>query len=76
MRKLATLLLFAMAIAHCRTKQQPDHRRQLLVNAAKSLTARCATTGLRVWSVKAQAAGSDCRVLYIHTSVVLEDAMI
>jgi hypothetical protein len=75
MRKLAVFLLVVLTTSSCGEKKQDDHR-QVLVSAAKYLTARCADSRLRGWNVKADAAGSDCRVLYVRTSVVLEDAMI
>lgn len=75
MRHLAaTLLLLALAGA-CRSKVPSDHH-AARVAAARQLTALCANSRLRSWNVRARAAGADCSVLYVQTSVILEDALI
>lgn len=46
------------------------------MEAASSLTQRYAQSALAQWHVQGQAAGTDCGVLFVETSVMLEDALV
>lgn len=46
------------------------------VTAASALTRRYADSRFRKWNVHARAAGRDCRVLLVETSIVLDESMV
>jgi len=46
------------------------------IAAAASLTDRCAASRLAAWNIRGRAAGADCRVLFVDTSMVLEDSLV
>ena len=69
--KHCVMLLLSIAVG---CHQQPS---DLRVAAASSLTARCAhVRRLAPWNIHAEAAGRDCRVLLIQTSIEMEDSMV
>lgn len=66
-----SILLFIAAMA-CNANPQASAR----VDAAGVFTKRYAHSALSVWKVRGAAAGSDCDILLIKTSVVMDDAMV
>lgn len=71
MKTVALAILLAAACA-----QQPRTPRDAHINAAASLTDRCAASRLARWNIRGRAAGADCRVLLVDTSMVLEDSLV
>jgi len=55
--------------------QQPSPRQQR-ITAASLLTRRCAASRLEKWNIRGAAAGADCNVLLVDTSMVLEDSLV
>ena len=70
-------LLFAAAIllAACRPSPKPSQN-DVRVAAARFFTEKYAQSKLAAWNVRASAAGRDCSVLLIDTSVVMEESMV
>ena len=81
-RNLAVIVsvLFVGAAVTCesnRLKSQPrsvaaDHR----IEAAVAFSRRYTQSRFSRWNIRAHAAGADCDVLFINTSVMLEESMI
>jgi hypothetical protein len=69
---LAALLL---ALTDCESNRRAP-RDDEHVTAARALTTRYSQSRLARWKVKGSAAGADCGVLLVETSVILEDAMV
>ena len=46
------------------------------IAAAAEFTGRYAASRLESWKVRASAAGADCRVLAVHTSLIMDDSMV
>jgi hypothetical protein len=59
----------------CAPRQQPSPREDRIV-AASQLTVRCAASRLSAWNVRGTAAGADCNVLLVDTSMVLGDSLV
>lgn len=59
----------------CAPRQQPSPREDRIV-AASQLTGRCAVSRLAKWNIRGAAAGADCSVLLVDTSMVLEDSLV
>jgi hypothetical protein len=62
-------------VAVCAPRQQPSPREDRVV-AASQLTGRCAASRLAKWNIRGAAAGTDCSVLLVDTSMVLEDSLV
>jgi hypothetical protein len=54
----------------------PSNARAERVAAAGSLTGLYTRSRLRLWEIRAAAAGSNCDVLFVRTSLILEDSLI
>ncbi|HYC93133.1 MAG TPA: hypothetical protein VEO54_28265 [Thermoanaerobaculia bacterium] len=67
-RQIVAVLLFLSVLA-C---QRPDAR----VSTASMLTQRYSRSRFEKWDVRASAAGRDCRVLLVRTSIILDDSMV
>jgi hypothetical protein len=65
------LMLFIVLMLSC----QPSAKRNHVVDAG-TFTSRYANSRLSKWNVRASAAGADCGVLIIDTSIILEDSMV
>ena len=65
-------ILVLVAAMGCDSHPQIDAR----IDAASLFTKRYSRSVLSVWNVRGAAAGADCDVLVIETSVVMNDAMI
>ena len=66
--KIVTTLLLLSVLA-C---QNPDAH----VSAASTLTQRYSRSKFAPWNVRASAAGRDCGVLLVETSIILDDSMV
>jgi hypothetical protein len=64
------LLIAMLAAIACGAPANPH------AAAARLFTQRYAQSRFRAWHVRATAAGRDCDVLLVETSIVLEDSMI
>jgi hypothetical protein len=76
-RDMSTLKSAAFAaclIAIVCTPRQPSPR-DARIAAAASLARRCANSRLAKWNIRGIAAGADCSVLLIDTSMVLDDSI-
>ena len=74
MTRTGLLLSIALVIA-CESNPKPspnDHR----VAAARVFTQQYTHSRLAEWNVRASAAGRDCDVLLVATSVILDDSMV
>ena len=74
MTRFRSFLCIALVLA-CEWNPKPSPS-QLRVAAARRITQRYAYSRLGSWNVHASAAGRDCEVLLVDTSVVLEDWMV
>jgi hypothetical protein len=70
----SSFALCAMLAVCCAPK--PVTRSDIQIRNAGLVTERYAQSRLSRWNVRASAAGSDCAVLFLETSVILEDAMV
>jgi hypothetical protein len=75
MKRTAMILFIAACALACNPATRTPHN-AFRTNAASMFTQRYATSRLSAWHVRANPAGSDCAVLLVETSVVLEDAMV
>jgi hypothetical protein len=66
-------LLFGAVACESNRRPAPHHAR---VQAADLFTGRYADSAFARWNLRGHAAGADCDVLIVETSVVLEDAMV
>lgn len=64
----------AVCLIACAPRQQPSPRQDRM-NAATLFTRRCATSRLAKWNIRGIAAGADCSVLLVDTSMVLDDSL-
>ena len=73
---IAIAILTITVLASCRSNSRPavDHARQIA--AADALTRKYAASALGEWKVRGKAAGDDCDVLIVATSIIMEDAMV
>jgi len=73
--KRALALLIVAALSGCQSKPRPDGV-ELRVTAAERLTRGYAQSRLSAWNVRAAAAGTNCDVLLVQTSAILDDSMV
>ena len=59
----------------CAPRQQESTRDERIA-AASQLTKRCAASRLAKWNIRGIAAGADCSVLLVETSMVLDDSLV
>ena len=69
------LLLLSVALIACESNPRPSPN-DLRVAATRDFTRQYARSRLAGWNVRASAAGRDCDVLLVDTSVILEDSMV
>jgi hypothetical protein len=74
MTRSRSLLLVALLLA-CELNPHGSPR-EVRATAARRLTQRYAQSPLAPWNVRARAAGRDCDVLLVDTSVIMGDSMI
>lgn len=64
----------AVCLIACAPRQQPSPR-QDRIGAASLFTRRCAVSRLAKWNIHGIAAGADCSILLVETSMVLDDSL-
>ncbi len=74
-RNLAGVIGIALLVVSCGPSPQRPHN-DPHVAAAALFTQRYANSRLSEWKVRASAAGADCGVLLVETSVIMEDSMV
>ena len=57
------------------TPRQPPSARKHRVAAAVLFTRHCAASRLARWNIRGVAAGADCGILIVDTSMVLDDSL-
>lgn len=67
-------VMFAAMLAAFGCQAQPHNDAR--VTAASFFTQRYSHSRLAKWNVRASAAGRDCGVLLVETSIVMEDSMV
>jgi hypothetical protein len=72
MTRFCLMFLLLFAAGTCQSRPQVDAR----VTAAGVFTQRYSRSPLSVWNVHGRAAGTDCDVLLVETSVVMDDSMV
>jgi hypothetical protein len=55
---------------------QQQTARSARVTAARTFTRDCAASHLANWKLRGSAAGGDCRILVVDTSMILEDPIV
>lgn len=76
---LAILLLAALGVLTCEFNRRgatPAPSNDPRLAAARTFTNLYAASRMKRWDIRAAAAGSDCNVLFVRTSLVLEDSLI
>jgi len=75
--RILTMTALATLFFTCTPKPPiaEDHK-DLRINAANQLTDRYTHSRLAAWNVRAAAAGADCDVVLLTTSIILEDSMV
>jgi hypothetical protein len=72
---LTRVLAIAMLAVACAPPQQQTPREERIA-AALLLTRQCAASRLAKWNIHGVAAGPDCSVLLVETSMVLDDSLV
>jgi hypothetical protein len=75
MRRFAVLSLLALVVMSCESNRLPTERDNRIA-AARIFTRRFALSSLSAWNVRASAAAEDCGVLFITTTMNLDEPMI
>jgi hypothetical protein len=57
------------------TPREPASAREHRIAAASLFTRRCAASRLARWNIRGIAAGADCGILLVDTSMVLDDSL-
>jgi len=68
-------LVMCVIATVCAPRQQPSPRDERIA-AASLLTRRCAASRLAKWNIRGVAAGADCSILLVDTSMVLDDSLV
>ena len=71
-RRILILIALLLACESHPTPSAADRR----VAAAREVTHRYARSRLGPWNLRASAAGRDCDVLLVDTSIIMEDSMV
>lgn len=72
---LTRLFAVAVFVIGCAPPQQQSPREERIA-AASLLTRHCAASRLAKWNIRGIAAGADCGVLLVDTSMVLDDSLV
>jgi hypothetical protein len=70
----AIVLVTTIVVASCDARPSPAGESR--INSARWLTQRYSQSRLARWNVRAGAAGKDCTVLLIKTSMILDDSLV
>ena len=71
-RSIGVVLFLAATVC---TPRQPLSAKEHRVAAAALFTRRCEASRLARWNIRGVAAGADCDVLIVDTSMVLDDSL-
>ena len=71
---IKNITLAVCLLAACAPRQRTP--RDARIDAASHLTGRYAVSRLSQWNIRGRAAGTDCSVLLVGTSMVLDDALV
>ncbi|MGA8808944.1 MAG: hypothetical protein WB973_13790 [Thermoanaerobaculia bacterium] len=71
-RSIGLAVLLAATV--CTPRQRPSAREHRIA-AAALFTRRCAASRLARWNIRGVAAGVDCNILIVDTSMVLDDSL-
>lgn len=74
MRRFLALALYLLLAMGCRPSQSPANDDR--IRAAGALTDLYTDSPLSRWNVRSHAAGSDCGILLVETSITMETAMV
>ncbi len=69
-------LLLVVVLAGCESNSRPVVNHDGRISAADLFTRHYGRSALAAWNVRGTAAGDDCGVLYVATSIIMEDAMV
>jgi len=72
-RAIALAMILVAACAKAESERQQQERQ---ITAAEELTALYSKSVLVPWGVEAVAAGVDCKVLFVHVAVIMDDRMV
>lgn len=72
--RIALVTMLAVMTA-CKSNSHPEAE-QRQVSAANALTKVYTNSALAQWKVRGTAAGKDCGVLFVATSIIMEDALV
>jgi len=75
MTRFPLLVSIAVLVAACESNPKPSPN-DLRAAAARVFTQRYSHSRLAAWNVRASAAGRDCDVLLVDTSIIMEDSMV
>jgi len=65
-----------LALMACKSDSRPAAEEQRRISEATVFTQVYSRSALAQWKVRATAAGKDCGVLYVATSIIMEDALV
>jgi hypothetical protein len=75
--RLFTTASMAVILCSCYARPQlTANHRDMHVAAANEFTERYSRSRLAAWNVRAHAAGTDCDVLFVQTSIIMEESMV
>jgi hypothetical protein len=70
------MLYVALAACACQPPVRTGHPGDPRIGAARIFTERYAHSRFARWDIRATAAGSDCAVLLVRTSQVMDDSLV
>lgn len=73
-KEIALVTLLAMAA--CKSNTRPAAERERQISAANAFTKVYSSSALSQWKIRGTAAGKDCGVLFVATSMIMEDALV
>ncbi len=74
MRSIVVVVMIGL-MTGCESNRRPAND-QARMSAAQAFTDHYKRNGLAPWHIRGHAAGSDCSVLFVETSIILEDSMV
>jgi hypothetical protein len=78
MRQVVYAVVLALAISGsaCKSNRSPMSNRDVRISAANLFTRKYSQSRLASWNVRGHAAGSDCSILFVDASIILEESMV